>query len=294
MLSQLSKSELQELCHKTNVFTKNLSKQQIVEKINNKMCHNLPNIAFCFLVYSSVQHEKIWEQFFSQDTMGTANIYSHIKNVNYNTQNWLLPGKSTTVKTEWCNENLIKAFCKMLKKALKQSENKYFCLLSGSCIPLQKYNDIYTDITKTTKSRMNYWNCKKSVKPLLAASQWVILNRECATDLLELYNSKNTKAISFLQEIKSITKENVRLNLQNHCPDELYPINWFKKLYGNKLSTKIINQETTYALWEDYNDSPSMINQKKLNEYYDEICKKEHYFARKFYKSAAKIVAMKC
>lgn len=294
ILNNLSKSDLQKLGQKMGLFITGLDKHLLTEKISNSMCHHFPHIAFCFLVYSHVEHGKIWEKFFKQDMYGTANIYSHIKENNSETQEWLLPGQARTVHTEWCGENLVKAFCQMLKKALLNTKNEYFCLLSGSCIPLKNYEKTYDSITKLSKSSMCYWKVRKSVEPILGASQWVILNRECASDLLKLYKPKNKTAKKFLKKIRKIRKSNMQQGLQSHCPDELYPINWFSKLYGNNLSKKIKNQVTTYVLWEDYNDNPTKLNQKKVDEYYTEICQPNHLFARKFYKTTAKNIAMQC
>ena len=44
----------------------------------------------------------------------------------------------------------------MLKKALKDNENKYFVLLSGRCIPLYDYSKTYKMITSDTRARLYY------------------------------------------------------------------------------------------------------------------------------------------
>jgi len=93
-------------------------------------------IAFCFLLYDTIQHLDIWENFFSQDIDGSSMVYSHLKTVTNKTPGWVKKAKVPTVETNWCGEGLINAFVRMLKKALKDPNNKYFALLSGSCIPL--------------------------------------------------------------------------------------------------------------------------------------------------------------
>ena len=111
-----------------------------------------PKIAFCFLLYDTVLHKSIWEDFFSQDKNCTHTIYSHVKKITKNTPQWIKKNKTRKVKTGWCEENLIFAWVQMLKKAMKNKENKYFALLSGECIPLFTYPQTYKMITRSKKS----------------------------------------------------------------------------------------------------------------------------------------------
>ena len=69
-------------------------------------------IAFCFLLYDTVLHRDIWEKFFMQDCgkEKTHSIYSHIKTVTKNTPQWLKKSRVRTIKTEWCEENLVSAW----------------------------------------------------------------------------------------------------------------------------------------------------------------------------------------
>ena len=61
-------------------------------------------IAFCFLLYDTIQHLDIWENFFAQDIDGSSMIYSHLKTVTNKTPGWVKKSKVPTVGTNWCGE----------------------------------------------------------------------------------------------------------------------------------------------------------------------------------------------
>ena len=152
-------------------------------------------IAFCFLLYDTIQHLDIWEKFFEQDYDGTGNIYAHIKTVTNKTPVWIKNSKVRTVGTNWCGEGLIYAFVQMLKKSLRNPDNKYFALISGSDIPLYTYSETYKKITASSKSRIKYelydGNVFEDRNDIYNAHQWVILNRETAMDYIKLVDPEN-------------------------------------------------------------------------------------------------------
>lgn len=268
-------------------------------------------IAFCFLLYDTIEHTKIWEKFFSQDINNTSTIYTHLKLVTDKTPNWVKNFKVDTIKTDWCGENLIHAFVQMLKKAIQNKNNKYFALLSGSCIPLYTYPETQTKILSTTKSRMEYLleneNVFKNMNNIYNAHQWVIINRKTARDYIRLVDPNSKTGTSFIKKFRKIYKENgVEVGMKKAikhnnstwvggCPDEIYPINWLHKLYGSNLSKHIKNEMTTYTLW-DFNkdpDHPEVFNIDTVKEMKKTICHK-HIFARKFTPEAANYIAMNC
>jgi hypothetical protein len=60
------------------------------------------NIAFCFLLYDTVKHSKIWEKFFKQDNgpHKSWSVYTHPKMITENTQGWVKKNKiKNVVKT---------------------------------------------------------------------------------------------------------------------------------------------------------------------------------------------------
>jgi hypothetical protein len=267
-------------------------------------------VAFMFLLYDKIQHAQLWEDFFSNGG-DKYNIYSHPKIINENTPDWIIKNKVKTVNTGWCTENLVKALCQMLKKALKDKNNTHFVFLSGTCIPLYDFNETYKKITRSKKSRMNY----KLMEVYDGyvdywASQWVILNRKVAKDLIRIYNNKDKKANKFLRSQRKKYKDN-GVNIKNNnfiienwstwnggCPDEIYPITWFIKLYGKPSSPEfkknIKLQETTWIEWDISHTHPYIINNTQLKKWRKNICVSNSIFARKFNKSTAKKIGMNC
>ena len=259
-----------------------------------------------------IDHSKLWKHFFDQDINGTSTLYAHYKDSEGNSPDWMVPHAVNSVQTDWCGEGLIYAFSEMLKKALENPNNKYFALLSGSCIPLYNYDETYKMILSTDKSRMEYQKIPGNVfedrKDIYNAHQWVIFNREVAKDYIRLSNKKDIQAQKFLNKFRNIYKEN-GVTVGNHkatheeyttwlggCPDEIYPINWFSELYGKNLSKYVKNQMTTYTSWDFEKDPlhPETFNIKTVNKAKKDICGNGHIFARKFTSDAADKIAMQC
>jgi len=275
-------------------------------------------IAFLFLLIDKIKHQDLWEKFFLSDFDGKRHtIYSHPKIINEKTPEWIIKNKVRTVKTAWCSENLLKAFCNMLKKALKDKSNKYFSLLSGDCIPLFDFDETYKRINKTKKSRLYYYTqCMFEDKYDYYAYQWMIINRKVAKDLIRLYDTKDKVAKKFIRSQRKRFKDHgvkIGENMvfeypdtrggpsgewHGGCPDELYPIEWFIKLYGKPNSEKfkknIINQRSTWIEWIPSYAHPYIINKSQLKKWRKNICTSNAIFARKFTKTAAKEIGMKC
>ena len=254
-------------------------------------------IAFCFLLYDRVIHGKIWSDFFSSDNypVPSFNIYSHIKTVNENTQEWLKQNRVRTIKTGWCEENLVFAWIKMLEAALKDPTNQYFIILSGECIPLFTYEETYKKITSTKKSLINPdFSMHARSSGLVYADQWCILNREHAKLLIKLKTTEGGK-----NWIKSI-----RPNMEDNCPDEIYPVSWFIHHYGREQFRKEFKLKvSTYTAWyghgefeksDKHTGHPIKFTNTKLQSMKKKICESGAIFARKFNKKAARNLAMTC
>ena len=273
-------------------------------------------IAFLFLLYDKIQHQKLWEEFFSGDINNDKHtIYSHPKIVNEKTPSWIKKNKVRTIKTGWCSENLVKALCNMLKKALKDKTNTHFVFLSGTCIPLYDFNNTYKKVTRVKKARLNYF--KSAVfgnKDDYISSQWLILNRKVAKDLISLFEP-NKRSKKFLRTQRKRYKDHGVKIIENKsyvfddykgeeyewyggCPDEIFPIEWFIKLYGKPSSKNfkknIKSQVTTWILWDPTFTHPYIINKTQLKEWRKEMCTSNSIFARKFTKGTAKLIGMKC
>ena len=122
------------------------SRRRSRRKSRKTSSSGLKQVAFCFLLYDKIQHLKIWEDFFDQDHDGTSMIYSNVKKVTKETPEWIKRERVRTVPTSWCGEGITNAFNQMLKKALKNKNNHYCILISGSDIPLYTYQESYKKI----------------------------------------------------------------------------------------------------------------------------------------------------
>ena len=250
----------------------------------------MKKIAFCFLLYDKLNHGEIWENFLDQDNDDTHTVYAHIKKTTSKTQNWLKKHKVKPVSTDYCSVSLVYAWIRLLEKALKDKNNKYFVILSGECIPLFSYYKVYDKITKSKKSRINVEMGTESQEAtgLYWADQWCVLNRKHAELLVKL----KTTAIG-----RQFNK-NILAQIGDFCPDEIIPINWFVKHYGKPSSSKF-NKEirripTTYTYWDGIHYSPKKFNAPQMEKMKKKICKSGAVFGRKFNSKAARELSMTC
>ncbi len=237
------------------------------------------SIAFLFLLTKKFTHQKIWSDFFENIDPSLYNIYSHIKFED--TSGKLIPkyiskNKIKTIDTKWCGESLVSAFKNMIEEALKNKNNKFFVLLSGECIPLHTFEYVYNKLFNDNRSIINI----KNIKDYYYNDQWMILN---------LYSAK--KFIKIEDKFEDL--RDIYYDINNHCPDEIYPIYFFVTTLSDKLFKKHIkNHVATYTKWEKDASHPIKIRVKDLNV--KEICDSNALFARKFYKNSAVKIAMKC
>lgn len=254
-------------------------------------------LAFCFLLKEYVKHGKEWSTFFNEDKyfVKSYNIYSHIKEVSDKTQPWLLKNRVSTIKTAWCEESLVKAYIKMLRKAYENNDNKYFILISDECIPLYNYFDTYKKIVRSSKSRVNIdYNAESFVDcGLYYADQWTLLNRYCVKLLLKLYDTDAGK--SFLKQIR---KDIVQPDGTTFCPDEIFPINWFIHKLGKPTSSKfrkyIQVKPMTYTYWDGVHTSPIKFTSTKSEKFKNKFCESGALFVRKTNNKAAREISEKC
>lgn len=255
-------------------------------------------IAFCFLLYDTVKHRKTWETFFNQDRfpVKSYSIYSHVKKTTQDTPDWIKSKKIKTVPTGWCERNLVTAWINMLREAYKDPKNKYFCLLSGECIPLFTFPELFKRITKSKKSIVNIDYTAEIYKSskLYYADQWVTLNRHCAKILIDLYDTKEGKKFTKYLDKRMCT------DVYCSCPDELYPINWFVHKFGKPYTQgfkkHIKVHPSTFTYWDPKSSQPHPIrfSTPKMKKMRKEICESKALFARKFNNKAARELALNC
>jgi hypothetical protein len=254
-------------------------------------------IAFCFMLNKRPEHQQIWEQFFAGDDypVKSYTIYAHTKNNNEkDIPQWIKDNKIRSIKTGWCEENLVHVWINLLKTAYKDPGNKYFCLLSGSCLPLLDYAQTYKKIFSSKKSRINIDMTSEAYidTGLYYADQWVILNRKHAKLLISLVDTVSGK------KYKKEMKKELCVEDSCYCPDELYPINWFAYNYGKPSTTafkkEFLLRQSTYTYWDGKMPHPIKFTYPKLLKFKSKICKSGSIFARKFNDKAAKNIGMGC
>jgi hypothetical protein len=178
----------------------------------------------------------------------------------------------------------------MLQEALRDRKNDYFAILSGECIPLFPYKQVYSKITRSKKSRINI-DAHAEVfydTGLYYADQWVVLTRREAKLLVKLKTTAKGRSFA-----KKVTKE-----AGDYCPDEVVPVNWFVKNYGKPSSKRykkyIRNVPTTYTYWDGIHYSPRKFNTPNMRRMRAKICKSKAVFGRKFNGKAARELSMTC
>lgn len=260
-------------------------------------------IALCFLLYETIKHEPIWKRFLKGHE-DRYTVYSHPKVVTSKTSQFIKKTKIRTIKTEWCDESLVFAFLKMVKKGLDDPSNEFFCILSGTCLPLYDFDKVYKKVFKYSQSRIAFIPKKSSLvfegdTSLHPHSQWMILNREQCVDAIRLLDKKDMQAKEFLDDIRQKYRTHKRSKTwYSYCMDELYLGEWFVRLYGetNTASFKkqIRRSMTTYvefAKWDSEHPNEFTLNDLKYDN--DKKLKKIKHgsiFARKFTHGAAKYI----
>jgi hypothetical protein len=246
-------------------------------------------IALLFLCQDRINHIDLWEQFIS-DGKDKISVYIHADNRQNVTQDFIKKYIiEETTKIEW--GDLYSGIKLLYKYALKEVNNCKFILVSDSTIPLLKFDCIYSQLTETDNSFIQYY--KKGINQMLTRrfliqrSQhpdfnnnikwehyyynecWTILNRSHAQLVLNdiHYFSIFRKTVAY---------------------DENYPM--YLLSVNNKLN-EITQLNITFVNWEKayYSDSGSKRHPKKYNlitnKDREEILKSKALFARKFDKN---------
>jgi len=189
----------------------------------------LAKIAFMFLTIEDLNQPSLIYNFL-KDGSDRCTMYAHSKNIKNIDQEFLLQAQvPDNVDTEWGKVGLVKATLSLLREALKDETNKYFVLLSESCVPLYSFHNIYEKImslngkswvqkivTNKTKTQIKHNTLKepellgmKKLKDFHLCSQWMLLSRKHA-------------------EIAVANDYTDTVFREGHIPDECYFINVLK------------------------------------------------------------------
>jgi len=265
------------------------------------------SIAFCFLLYSKLDNPKQWDLFFKNVPQNKYTIYSHLKIINEETQDYISKNAIQSIETEWGTYSLLEASLLLYHEALKNKNNKHIILLSGACIPIYSFDHIYNELMSDNKSRIHGKYLREH--NIWAASQWMTLSRDDALSITRLLDPDDKVAFDFKKYWIRQTDTNGRGFLSGSLgSDEVMPINWFiyiyslkdnlKKglIYSQKLEPKLIKNAinsndfqkhikiacTTFAYFKKNATSPiNFSNKHNLGEKMDIMCN-NCIFSRKF------------
>lgn len=201
-------------------------------------------IAFCFLIYDSIEMESLWHDFFNKIDSSKYSIYIHAKdpedvNLRY-FKSHVIPDP---VETQYFHPSLVQAQNKLLEYGLHDPQNTHFVFLCGSSVPLKSFNAIYeglgdNSIFNIRKHELGLIEHKDQyLSTLRKCSQWSILNRFHAEKILE-----------HIPDIFDVCKKN-EIPF-NGAPDEKIYLSFLLSHFPEKLSLKKgIAKHSMFEYW---------------------------------------------
>jgi hypothetical protein len=236
-------------------------------------------LAFCFLIYDKINHEDLWNIFFSNVDTSKYSIYIHYKR-NAPLQYFEAYKLPNCIETKHGDISLVYAQNILLSEGLKDSENRHFIFVSGSCIPFKSFNYIYNNLD-TAYSYFNVtpkfecfprcYGVLTHVKHINKSHQWCILNKKHA----QLMIDKN-EYLKWFEDVFAADE---------HC--------YITNIYANALENEIITtpnlstNATTFTNWGgmDYKYVTNGVIKNYLEIHMDElkyILESKSMFGRKF------------
>jgi hypothetical protein len=207
----------------------------------------MKKIAFCFLIYDSINQEELWNLFFQHVDKNMYEIYIHYK-CNKPLKYFEKHKLDSCIKTRYADVSLIHAHNLLFKKAYDDGCCKIISL-SQACIPFKSFEYIYNFLTKDDFAHFNIASqsqCFPRADRLLnyydknviqKSANWFILNRKTAASVL----SCDKQQIN--NEYGSI-----------YAPEEHY---FITNIFYNNLQDELIttpnlaNDATTFTNWKD-------------------------------------------
>jgi len=279
----------------------------------------MKKVAICFLVTRNITNQDLWNKWM-QGYEHLINIYVHISGPEMENKDFWDPllwnnrienYGVNAIKTKWGTTSLIIAEGLIYKAALLNPDNKYFCIMSETAIPLWDFPVFYKRLfkypnksylqTETMKggdddlflecfpehliptskkprprkrnSRdMRYWLWKKT-------HQWKILNRRDAIEFVKMIEDKNYIE-AYTNCFYQLKKDDPRL-----AADEIAYPNWIILKYGSPaIAKRFKNYESTYVDFAAAGIHAKTF--KRITKGVKEtICRDKPFFARKFEKN---------
>jgi hypothetical protein len=114
-------------------------------------------IAYMFLTRGDVYQPKLWDSYFEGVPKNEYSVYCHPK-FSRALLSKTLSGKAikTAIPTNQGDITVVEATILLMREAIKDPENKYFCLCSESCIPVQTFPALKEMVTEVGKSWIGY------------------------------------------------------------------------------------------------------------------------------------------
>lgn len=159
-------------------------------------------IAFLFLTVGDIHFDDVWETFFTWNAPSSHySIYWHTSPDYVPPPHSFFKNKQikALISTHWADMSLSHAVRNMLREALLDKENEYFCLVSESCLPLLPFTTWYRSMMafrnlsivnacpeSTKEMEISRWHSDLDSVPGLKrehwrkSAQWVALNRRHA------------------------------------------------------------------------------------------------------------------
>lgn len=254
----------------------------------------MKKIAVCFLVTKNIVNLDVWAQWW-QGYEDYINIYSHFSEIGKITQPILLNNRVSPVPTKWGDVSLVFAEGQLYKEAIQNKENKFFILVSDTCIPVRTFPYIYNRIMNNKKGMLGYrliGSFKDDVEPFIregdcdgllskfkfygkkvyASDQWKILNRNNVKDFLKMLESP---------QFKKLFTDCIKIVPDSLAPDELMYVNWMNKKTKGKLHLHFRDFAPTFVDFKGKAIHP--INYRQITKNIsDDICETKSLFMRKF------------
>ena len=106
-------------------------------------------IALCFLVTRDIRNHKVWEEWW-HCYKDDINLYFHYskKSESKVKLDYMIDNRVRPVPTKWGDISLVKAERELYKKAYADKDNKFFILISETCIPVRSFTYTYNKLMK--------------------------------------------------------------------------------------------------------------------------------------------------
>lgn len=263
-------------------------------------------IAICFLVTKNIVNLDVWEKWWNgyEDFI---NIYAHFSVIGNITQPVLLKNRVEPVPTKWGDISLVIAEGQLYKEALKNPSNKFFALVSDTCIPVRSFEYTYKrlfndsshsrprgllgyrvidrfspddaspftpsdECNRSIEKSGVYGRTRRGKNQVYASDQWKILNRSNAKAFLKMLEDK---------EAYLLYTNCIKIVPDSLAPDELMYVNWMNKKTKGQLKKHFRDFASTFVDFKGKAIHP--INYKQMTKgISDEICYSNTLFARKF------------